>query len=169
MFLGRIDTQGVCAGQVDDVDAVALVADAALLGADGDAGVVADVLVGAADHVEQGGLAAVGIAEQGHVDDLLAVVVSMILRMVDGDDMDVRNGVHVGFALYGDFDEVGFGAAQRDLVAHDGVLDGVVERGVEHDVDYAPLDEAHLHDALAEGAMAKYLDDHALLAGLQIR
>ena len=57
--------------------------------------------------------------------------------------------------------------AEADLVTHDAIFYGVFERSVEQDLHFLSSDKAHLDDALAESAMAGYLDDDATLTGMQ--
>jgi hypothetical protein len=64
LFL-RVGGQAVRARQVDDLHVPVAVADEAGLDLDGDAGIVAHVLAGAGEGVEQGRLAGVGIAGEG--------------------------------------------------------------------------------------------------------
>ena len=69
-LLGRIGRNGVCARQVGEVDAVALVVEAAGLGINGHAAVVAYMFVLVGKCVEYGCLAAVGVAHQCNVNHI---------------------------------------------------------------------------------------------------
>ena len=55
--------------------------------------------------------------------------------------------------------------AQADLITHYPVFDGILQRGVEHDVNFLTFDESHLDDALAETTAAVNLNDNSALAG----
>ena len=71
-LLGRVGGEGVGAGQVGDVEAIAFVGDVARLGGHGDAAVIAHVFAPAGDDVEEGRLAAVGVTDEGYVDLVLS-------------------------------------------------------------------------------------------------
>ena len=64
-LLGAVGRERVGTGQVNELQSVAFVVDVPDLGLDGDAAVVAHVLVGTAGLVEERGLAAVGIPHKG--------------------------------------------------------------------------------------------------------
>ncbi len=116
-FFGRIAGERICAGQVDDVESVVAVSEPSLLGVDGYAGVVADVLAGTGDSVEYTCLAAVGVADEGDVDDMpLTVEFAVCLGLCYflrwcGNHLGTYYG---GFCVVNgyNFDEVGLGAAQ---------------------------------------------------------
>ncbi len=63
-FVGAARRQAVGAGQIEQVEGLAGTGHLPFLGLDGDAGVVADVLVQAGQGVEKGCLACIGIADQ---------------------------------------------------------------------------------------------------------
>ena len=60
-LLGAVGREGVSAREVDNVEVVAVESGVSLFGIDGDAGVIAYVLVGAGGEIEKGSLAAIGI------------------------------------------------------------------------------------------------------------
>ncbi len=66
-------------------------------------------------------------------------------------------------------DIVGLLVAQAHLVAHQLVLHGILQRGVQQHLHFLALDESHLDDPLAESTMPQHLHDDALLACLQFR
>ena len=67
-----------------------------------------------------------------------------------------------------DFNEIGFGASKRHFIPHQCIFDGILKRSVEYDTDFAPPDESHLHDPLAECAVSKYFCYDAGLSRLKI-
>ena len=60
----------------------------------------------------------------------------------------------------------GIAATQRHLEVHDAVFYGVLQRGVEHRLDGDTLDETHLDNALAEGAVTCHADHDTTFTGL---
>ena len=142
----------------------------ALGGVDGDARIVADVLVRAGDIVEKRRLAAVGVTDKGDVDGVgadlgVGVVVLNIRRL--GDCSVPRRHVHIGtrFALQNRLylDKVGLGAPQAHLIVHYMVLDRVAQRSLEVYPDLATAHKAHLHNAFAKATVAVHLHNHATL------
>ena len=59
--------------------------------------------------------------------------------------------------------------AQTDLIAHELVLDRVLQGGIQHHFYRFTLDKAHFDDALAEATMTIYLHDDCVLTVLQFR
>ena len=127
------------------------------------------MLVGVCGDVEDAGFPAVGISDEGHVDGLGAVfgdVAEGAVGSVDAREVVVVDNLLFGL-LHGDnFHLFGITAAQRYLEVHNAVLDGVVERGVEHGLHLDPFDETHLDDAFPEGSMSRHADHHAFLTSL---
>ena len=75
--------------------------------------------------------------------------------------------VFVHFAV-GEYDDhVGLGTAQRDVVAHDFILDRVLQGGVQNHFDPLSADKTHLHDAAAKASVAHHFDNRRRFAGLQ--
>ena len=172
-LLGRIGREGVGAGQVGDVEAVAFVGDMPRFGGHGDAAIVAHVFASAGDDVEERRLAAVGVAHEGHVDFVLAwcglcvgrratvrrvVRVRCLLRAV-------RQGL-VGFVFGQHFDHGCLAASEGDLIAHDAVFDGVVQRGIEHRRDLLSAYKAHLYNASAESSVSRHTHNDGRVAVL---
>ena len=193
-LLGRVGREGVGAGQVGDLEAVAAVDAAADLGADGHAAVIAHVFVTARDGVEQRGFAAVGVAYQRHRDGSRAAchhfvdaratfctglrssecvvpfrfpagAVMMVMLVM----MAAMSAFEVfgGLAVGEHLDHVGFAAAQRNVVAHDLVFDRVFQGRIQKHFDPLSADESHLHDAAAEASVAHHLDDRPRFAGFK--
>ena len=65
-LIGTACGQAVGAGQIDDLDGLAVKVEFALLGFDGDAGIIADLLLHPGQGVEESGFAGVGVADQGN-------------------------------------------------------------------------------------------------------
>ena len=181
-FLWRIGREGVGAGEIDQLDMVALILGEARLRIDRDATVVAHALMGAGGEIEERGLAAVGIADQGHVDvaPLLHRRVLQLLRREGACRRASRRRPRwakaarpilafqsAGLLQRDDLDEVGLTVAQANLVAHHLVFHGVLERRVEQHVHLLALDESHLDNTLAEATMAADADDDSLLSCLE--
>ena len=191
-LLGGVGREGIGPGQVRDFEAVAAVEAVAALGPDRHAAVVADMLVPARNGVEERGFAAVGVSDQRHGDraalpgeDLLdrrTLLLSGggflrgqreafgLLRRSCGSLPDAFGPaceVLVGLGIGEHLDHFGLAAAQRDVIAHDPVFDGVLERRVENHLDTLSADEPHLHDAAPEPAVSHDLDDCGGLAALE--
>ena len=76
----------------------------------------------------------------------------------------------MGVGLLGIFynlNHVGLLMSERHLVAHDFILDRVLQRRIEQHLDGLSLDKSHLDDTLAEAAVSRHLDDDTPLASLQ--
>ena len=184
----------VCSGEIRDLEAVASITAIAAFGADGDAAVIADVLVSARNGVEERRLAAVGVSDEGDGDgpalaredlfDRRAAVVGFISvvagllcfgiglwRFISGcgqsDPFGPSGQIFVGFAVGEDLDHFGLGSSQRDVVSHDPVFDGVFERGVQDHLDALSAHESHLHDAASESSVAHDLDDRGGFAAFE--
>ena len=161
---------------------VALILGEARLRIDRDATVVAHALMGAGGEIEERGLAAVGIADQGHV-DVAPLLHRRVLQLLGREGLvEGRAGVGLdgrkrlalvlafqsaGLLQRDDLDEVGLTVAQANLVAHHLVFHGVLERRVEQHVHLLALDESHLDNTLAEATMAADADDDSLLSCLE--
>ena len=142
-------------------------------------GIVAHVLMGAGGDVEQGGLAAVGIAHQGDADHmvplfgqvreglvqalLLIHVVRKSLKMLVADE-----GL-AGLHLIHDLDLLRLFPAEGDLIADDFVFDGILQGCIEYDGHFLPLDKPHLDEAFPERTVSVDLDDDRLFSGLKFR
>ncbi len=129
------------------------------LAADSDAGVVTNLLAQSGGKVEEGGLAAVGVAHEGDGDLFAAFLHLMGDVLLDG---AVEHVVGVGVSLKGDDLDVGcLAASERDMTAHDAIFHGVEEWGVLDHIDNLSTHEAELHDAMTEAAVTMDLEDHA--------
>ena len=179
-FFGAVGGKRIGAGQVDKGDVVVLVAEAALLGIDGHAAVVADMLMAAGSHVEKGGLPAVGIADEGDTQGVTALVRNMgecffeQLMLLTGRcfqslQMLIGHEGVTSFRLADHLDIGGLLAAEGQLVTDDFVFDRIAERGIQHDADRLAADKAHLDQTLAETAVSVDADDDAPFPRLQIR
>ena len=157
---------------------------------DCDSTVIAHMLMGSGGDIEQGCLAAVRIADQGNADDVAAflgqfphlfvqsfciaasrlipaqIAGSGIGRACIAGNRCLCSLLCPGLALADDLYLLGLLPAQGYLVAYYLILYGVLKRGVEHDPYLLALDESHLGDTLAEGAVAAYLDYDASFACL---
>ena len=126
-----------------------------------------------AGEVEERGLAAVGIADECHVDgSALAqgLVAQVVVRMVAGVERHGRiSRLLLPRLLRHHFNQLGLLAAQAHLVAHQLVLHGIVQRGVEQHLHEFSPHEAHLNDALAEATVPVNLHDDTMLTSLQFR
>ena len=69
-----------------------------------------------------------------------------------------------GVGIDGYFYKFGLGAAERHLVVHDLIFDGIAQRSVEQYPDFTPSDETHLKHTFSEGTVAHYLDNRGFLA-----
>ena len=182
-LLGRISREGVGARQVGHPERIAAVGAAPPLGIDRHAAVVAHMLVTARDGVEQRGLAAVGVAHQGDFDVAAPLVNHPLDTARFGKRIPLRGtsrrivnhltGLFVGqllrFAVGEHLHHVGLAAPQRDVVTHDLVFDGVLQRCIEQHLDALPPHESHLHDSATEAAVTVHLENRRRFAGLQIR
>ena len=193
-FFGRVGREGVGAGQVGDLEAVAAVDAVADLGPDGYAAVVAHVFVAARDGVEQRGFTAVGVAHQRHRDSPCAAchhlvdaraascvgfrgreflvlfrfsdrLVVMIVAMTTL--ISAACEVFVGLTVGEHLDHVGLAAAQRDVVTHDLVFDRVLQGRVQEHFDPLSADESHLHNAAAEASVPHHFDDCPRFTGFK--
>ena len=181
-FLRAVGREAVRAGEVDEVELVAVVCGVAHLRIDRHARVVAHPLVCPGGEVEERCLAAVRVAHECHADgtalavggirqlgrgQLLVAAVSGVGRQggVAG-RTDLCFLQPAGLLLREHFDLVGLAVAQADFIAHDFVFHGVAQGGVEQHLDGLALDESHLDDAFPESAVSQYLHDDAGLAGL---
>ncbi len=113
-FLQRVGGQRVNTGQVHDDDVVMLLETAFLL-FHGDAGPVADELVGTGQGIEQRRFTAVGVARQGNL-DLLISCSSFFLK-----PLTYVNGLF-------HFDHFGIRLTDAELIAAHGDLHGVAQR-----------------------------------------
>ena len=132
------------------------------------------MFMAARGNVEQGGLAAVRIADQGDADDMVPLLGQF-------GHLPVDQGLFVGFHPFqgmfdgdvllrfffaDDLDHPRFLPAEGEFVAQDLVLDRVLERGVEHHRDLLPGDESHFDQTFAETSVTIDFCDHALFPGL---
>ena len=72
-----------------------------------------------------------------------------------------------GFVVGEHDDHIGLAAPQRDVVAHDFILDRVLQGGVQNHFDPLSADKTHLHDAAAKASVAHHFDNRRRFAGLQ--
>ncbi len=154
------------AGQIGEGDGVVLIFKVADFGIDRDAAVVADLLPHAGGVVEEGGLAAVGVAHQGDV-DLLARLAEDAFRVLgDGAVEQVVVGHLLGHGHH--LHTPRLNAPQRHVAAHDLVLDGVAQRGVADDLHLLATHKTHLHEPVTEAPVARNAHDHTIFARLHI-
>ena len=69
-----------------------------------------------------------------------------------------------GFFLTDDLHHGGFLTAQGYFIAHQFILNGVAQGGVEHYFNLLPLDKPHLDDALSETAVTANFGNHGNLS-----
>ena len=65
-----------------------------------------------------------------------------------------------------DFYQFCFAVAERNLVAHDLIFHGILQRGIQQDLNGLAFDEAHFHDALAKAPVAEHFHDDAFFSCL---
>ena len=138
--------KGICPRKVHEKDLPALPFETAFLGIDGYTAVVTDVFVAAGSQVEDGCLAAVGIAYEGHPD---GPVVSPVI-----------------FLLGRDFNQGSLLAPERHLVAKYLIFNGILEGSVHDHINLLPRDEAHLDEPLVETACPAHLFYYSGSSGL---
>ena len=156
----------------------------ALLLLHGDAGPVAHVLVGAGEGVEQGGLAAVGVARQGHlhgagVVGVVVIGLLVVLQLVDvvpelaAVPLRVR-GAGLGGRLRLGLDRADLDLArvllpQRQLIAPQGHLQRVPQGGDFGDLHHRPRGQTHVHQPpLHRARLVAHGYDHAALPGREL-
>ena len=166
-FLGGVFGEGVGAGEVGNHDGVILIFVVSEFGIDGDTAVVTHLLAHAGGVVEEGGLAAVRVADEGNVDafpfmseDAFGIFGhSAVEGIVVGDFLAHGNHLHAA----------GFDATQGDVSAHNLVLDGIAQRRVADHLDLLAANKAHLQKAVPETPVSRNPHNHTILAGLHIR
>ena len=163
-FLWRIGAERIGAWQVDQVERVSAVLEGAHLLVDRHATVVAHPFVGVGSDIENTGFAAVRVADQGYIDRMRTfggdVLHCRVAFDLDAAVVVVVHNLALGLLLAHYFHLFGIAAAQRHLKVHYAVLDRVVQRRVEDGLDGHPVDETHLDDALAEGAVTRHANHH---------
>ena len=179
-FFRRIGRQRIGAGQVDDMEGVAVHLCHALLGVYRHATVVAHMLMGTRDEIEERCLAAVGVSHERHIDVVALADGSVFQLLVGGSAGGVGVCACVGFYFgldiglcLGDLSGgnhlnlVGLAMAQRNLISHNTVFHRVVERRIEQHLHFLALDKSHFYDAFAKAAVSKHFDDNAFLTGFK--
>ena len=179
-FFRGICGKGVCTGQVDEHEFVPAVFEAAFLGIDGHSAVVADMLMAAGGDVEQGGLSAVRIADEGDADHMAALI-GQLLHLAVEPVLLVFIGIHrrylhafpdklgLCFFLAYHFYHAGFVPSQGKLVTQYLIFDRILERGIQYHADLLAGDESHLDQSFPEAAVTVYFDDHAHASRLHFR
>ena len=166
-FLGRILGDRVGPRQIEQADRVAVLSEMGLLGVDRDAAIIPYPLVRARGHVEQRGLAAIGIADERDVDRFPCLVQKAVDRFVAERSVAGPARGLEGVLGYRDLDEFRLAFAKRDAVAHDFVFDRVEQRGVLDYLDGLAPYESHFGDAVSERPVSEHLRDNCLLGCLQ--
>ena len=178
LFAG-IWRHGIDAGQVGD-EGVVVAADDAVFAVDGDAGEIADVLVGAGELVEEGGLAAVLVAGEGEgqcdavVEGCFVFFVVIDAAFAEAGMRDVRCarcgfvGVQECWVDGFHLNVLGVGQSQCELVAMHGELHGVAEGRKFDELDIGAWDEAHVQKMLAQLIFAANGDDLDGFADLKL-
>ena len=179
-FFRRIGRQRIGAGQIDDMEGVAIHLSHALLGVYRHATVVAHMLMGTRDEIEERCLAAVGVSHERHI-DVVALADGSVFQLLVGGRLGGMGvcacvgfyfGLDIGLCL-GDLSGgnhlnlVGLAMAQRNLISHNTVFHRVVERRIEQHLHFLALDKSHFYDALAKAAVSKHFDDNAFLTGFK--
>ena len=167
-FFGCICSEAVGAGQVGDVEVIALEIQMSFLGINGHTRVVAYTLVSIPCNVEQACLAAVGIAHKCHADGSAALLSHAVqVNTVVGSDAALCmllllpfTGLCFGHHLH----HVGLGPTQAHLIVEQTIFHGVHKRSIEHHFHRGALYEPHLNDAFAKSAVTVNLHYHAALA-----
>ena len=181
-FLGRVGRERVGARQVHEVERVAVVFGVTLLRVHGHTRVVAHPFVRPGDEVEERSLSAVGVAHQCHVDYML-LAQCCVFQQAFAHGTVVGHGVRqlllLAVGLFRPLLHVsrllgchhlylfGFTVAQRNLISHDFVFHGILQRCVEQHLHGLALDESHLDDALAETAVSRHFHDDTPFAGFE--
>ena len=118
----------------------------------------------AGSEVEQRRLAAIGIADECHIDGVTGRMNGImgrnghILRFTD-----ILGILGVGT----DLNLISLLTAQADLVTHDLIFDRVLQRCAQQHLDTLALDKAHFNNALAEATVSLYLNNIGLVARIQ--
>ena len=178
-LLGAVGREGIRPGEIHENELVAAIIKTALLGVHRHTAVVADVLMCAGGDVEQGCLAAVGVADEGDtylVSPLLGDVAEsslqpLVLRHIGGKRLEVHVGkerlprILVSDDLYGSR----FLPPERDLVSENLVLDGILQGSVQDNPNLLPLDKPHLYQPLTKAPVTTHADDHSPFPSLELR
>ena len=151
----------------------------ARLGVHRHAAVVAHMLVSSRGYVEERRFATVGVAHQRHGNHATSVgrhrlhaafqlQPCLLAFAVIGLEGGQRRGggqafVVARFSFAYHLHEFGLLATQRNLIAHDFVFNGVVQRCVEHHLHGFAAHKAHFHNAFAKATVAVHLHNHAAL------
>ncbi len=130
------------------------------------------MFVTARNRVEQRCLAAVRIAHQRHANRVAARTDQFVYRVVARNRFDRsvplrRLEQFVRFAVRKYLYHFRFAAAQRYVVAHDPVLNRVLERRVQDHLHPLAADESHFHDPAAEPSVAQYFQNRRRFSGFQ--
>ena len=182
-LVGGVTTDAVTAGQVEQLHLLAVLADElARLLLHGDAGIVGDLLAEAGQRVEERGLAAVGVADDGvrfraHLggDDRVSLRSVMGNRHRRpghrGDDVrgwggHLRGADRCGLARL-DLHLGGVGRADAQLEPAQAELHRVAERRAAEEGDGGSPEQSHLAETHREHSLAGKLGDHGALAGLE--
>ena len=137
------------------------------------------MLVGSGGDIEKGSLAAIGIADEGDtylVSPLLGDVAEsllepLVLREVGRERLEVLVGNErfQSVLISDDLDGGRLFPPERDLVAKDLVLDGVLQRSVQDYPDFLPLYKPHLYQPLTKAPVTAHTDDHSPFPSLELR
>ena len=176
-LLARIGRHRIDTGQIGD-EGIGVLADRSVLSVHCNAGEIADVLVGAGELVEQGGLAAVLIAHEGkgqgrplreRVAASLGMKASALAetRMLSG-PVAVVDPLILERLAGSDLDFVCVIQAQCELVPVKHQLHRVSHRGILDDRDRNAGDQAHVEKMLAQGTFSADLRDHGSLTDLKL-
>ena len=174
-LLAAVRRHRIDAGQVGD-ERVGMPLDRAVLAVNGDAGKIADMLLGAGQAVEERGLAAVLIADQCKLHDGALRERITVARKVESAAL-TESGM-LGLLLFRlllfgfgcsfcvcDGDLLGIGEAERKLIAVEPQLHRVAHRGELHDRDLRAGNDAHIEKMLTECAVAAECFDPCSLPG----
>ena len=172
-FLGGVGRQGICAGKINYVEAVSFVFKSSLLGSDSDSRIVSDMLMGSRNHVEHRCLAAVGVAHQRHIYNLVFAEgygIGIRLRLFAAFHGKVGAGGGM-FPYFQKFylDKGRLGPAQRHLIVHQGIFHRILQWRVEYHTYLTPSDKSHFHYALSESSVTENLGNYPCLTRFQIR
>ena len=147
---------------------VAVDVEVAVFSVNRNARIVTDALMCIAGNVEERGFAAVRIADENDA-QLFAFLLGNMMNEVyvlsrQAWQIGLRFAPCLSFFLCDAFHHSCLGTTQADLVVHQFVFHGIVERSIQHSFDGCALDEAHLYNAFPESSVSVNLNDYATFA-----
>ena len=168
-LLGRVCRKGVCSWQVSNLNGITLVVKRSTLCIHRNTAIVSHVLTTTTERIKERCLTRVRVTYQTDSNMVMRAIKSLRHNILAIYECWVfRQDKPTRLLACHHHNHLSLLTTQRDIVAHDMILDRVFERGIEDHCHLLAAHKSHLHNTTTKTTIAKNLDHGSRLSCFQI-